>query len=117
MPTPVHACRICRPSCLAPVPRKKIGLADDHEKSPRTLPLITAMISRGTLLLLPTVIAALAVSLPETALAARQTGFDPRVVTFGAEREQIKGTPIEKRPYRPLHVYGNSVRRRQTRGQ
>jgi hypothetical protein len=80
-------------------------------------PLITAMISRGTLLLLPTIIAALAVSLPETVHAARQTGFDPRVVTFGAEREQIKGTPIEKRPYRPLHVYGNSVRRRQTRGQ
>jgi hypothetical protein len=98
------------------VPRKKIGLADDHEKSPRTLPHITAMSFRGTLLLLPTVIAALAVSLPETVHAANQTGFDPRVVTFGAERDQIKGTPIEKRPYRPLHVYGNSVRRRQTRG-
>jgi hypothetical protein len=79
-------------------------------------PLITAMISRGTLLLLPTVIAALAVSLPEPARAASQTGFDPRVVAFGAEREQIKSTPIEKRPYRPLHVYGNSIRRRQTRG-
>jgi hypothetical protein len=37
------------------------------------------------------------------------------VVTFGAEREQIKNTPIEKRPNRPLHVYGNSVRRRQGR--
>jgi hypothetical protein len=98
------------------VPRKKIGLADDHEKSPRTLPFITAMISRGILLLLPTVIAALAVSLPEPARAASQTGFDPRVVAFGAEREQIKSTPIEKRPYRPLHVYGNSIRRRQTRG-
>ncbi|MEI6241038.1 MAG: hypothetical protein WCR51_11645 [Planctomycetia bacterium] len=74
------------------------------------------MITRGTLLLLPTVIAALSIPLPEPAHAASQTGFDPRVVTFGAEREQIKSIPIEKRPYRPLHVYGNSVRRRQTRG-
>jgi len=41
--------------------------------------------------------------------------FDPRVVTFGEEREQIKNTPIEKRPNRPLHIYGNSVRRRQGR--
>jgi hypothetical protein len=41
--------------------------------------------------------------------------FDPRVVTFGSERDQIKSTPIEKRPNRPLHVYGNSVRRRQSR--
>lgn len=73
------------------------------------------MISRGTLLLFPTVIAALSIPLPEPVQAASQTGFDPRIVTFGAEREQIKSTPIEKRPYRPLHVYGNTVRRRQTR--
>ncbi|MEI8228696.1 MAG: hypothetical protein WCH77_10605 [Planctomycetota bacterium] len=31
-------------------------------------------------------------------------------------RDQIKQTPIEKRPYRPLHIYGNAVRRRQSRG-
>jgi hypothetical protein len=42
-------------------------------------------------------------------------GFDPRVVTFGSERDQIKSIPIEKRPNRPLHVYGNSVRRRHGR--
>ena len=41
--------------------------------------------------------------------------FDPRVVTFGSERDQIKSTTIEKRPKRPLHVYGNSVRRRHDR--
>jgi len=41
--------------------------------------------------------------------------FDPRVVTFGSEREQIKSIPIEKRPNRPLHVYGNSIRRRHDR--
>ncbi len=43
------------------------------------------------------------------------SGFDPRIVTFGSERDQIKSMPIEKRPNRPLHVYGNSVRRRNAR--
>lgn len=46
---------------------------------------------------------------------ARASNFDPRVITFGESREKIKSTPIEKRPNRPLHVYGNSVRRRHTR--
>jgi hypothetical protein len=41
--------------------------------------------------------------------------FDPRIVTFGDTREQIKSTPITERPNRPLHVYGNTVRRRQSR--
>ena len=50
------------------------------------------------------------------AAPAAAAEFDPSVVTFGSERDQIKSTPIEKRPNRPLHVYGNSVRRRQTRG-
>lgn len=43
------------------------------------------------------------------------SGFDPRVITFGSERDEIKSIPIEKRPYRPLHVYGNSIRRRHGR--
>jgi hypothetical protein len=46
---------------------------------------------------------------------AAGTGFDPRIVTFGESREQIKSTPITQRPYRPLHVYGNTVRRRHQR--
>jgi hypothetical protein len=50
-----------------------------------------------------------------TAATAAGAEFDPRVVTFGSERDQIKSTPIEKRPNRPLHVYGNSVRRRHDR--
>jgi hypothetical protein len=50
--------------------------------------------------------------LPAAVADARETGFDPRVITFGDTRDQIKSTPIEQRPYRPLHVYGNSVRRR-----
>lgn len=67
---------------------------------------------KGTFLLLPIAVAALLIPLPEPAHAAKSTGFDPRVITFGAEREQIRNTPIENRPYRPLHVYGNAVRRR-----
>jgi hypothetical protein len=51
-----------------------------------------------------------------SAAAAAGNGFDPRIVTFGSAREQIKSTPIEQRPYRPLHVYGNTVRRRHARG-
>lgn len=53
---------------------------------------------------------------PESAFAAGQSGFDPRIVTFGPAREEIKSTPITQRPYRPLHVYGNTVRRRHARG-
>jgi hypothetical protein len=52
---------------------------------------------------------------PEPTFGAGQTGFDPRIVTFGPTREQIKSTPITQRPYRPLHVYGNTVRRRHSR--
>ncbi|MFM7137633.1 MAG: hypothetical protein ACKO1M_11275 [Planctomycetota bacterium] len=51
---------------------------------------------------------------PAPAVAAG-TGFDPRIVTFGDSRDEIKSTPITQRPYRPLHVYGNSVRRRHQR--
>lgn len=46
---------------------------------------------------------------------AAGTGFDPRIVTFGETRDQIQSTPITQRPYRPLHVYGNTVRRRHQR--
>jgi hypothetical protein len=46
---------------------------------------------------------------------AAGTGFDPRIVTFGESREAIKSTPITQRPNRPLHVYGNTVRRRHHR--
>jgi hypothetical protein len=46
---------------------------------------------------------------------AAQTGFDPRIIALGEARDEIKSKPIEQRPYRPLHVYGNTVRRRHTR--
>ena len=44
--------------------------------------------------------------------AAAQTGWHPVVIPTGVYRETIKATPIEMRPNRPLHFYGNTVRRR-----
>ena len=57
----------------------------------------------------------LSVSLGGIPAVAASTGFDPRIIVFGDERERIQNTPIEQRPNRPLHFYGNSVRRRSTR--
>jgi hypothetical protein len=64
------------------------------------------------------VIAALAAAafVPSLSATASSTGFDPRIVVVGEEREKIKSTPILDRPYRPLHVYGNTVRRRHGHG-
>jgi hypothetical protein len=38
------------------------------------------------------------------------------VVARGELRKQIESTPILERPYRPLHFYGNAVRRAHYRG-
>ena len=46
---------------------------------------------------------------------ARAADFDPRVITFGDSRQEIKSMPMTQRPNRPLHVYGNTVRRRADR--
>ena len=53
---------------------------------------------------------------PVSPATASNTGFDPRIVTFGEARQQMQSTPVLERPYRPLHVYGNTVRRRHNRG-
>ena len=42
---------------------------------------------------------------------AQEPGRLGVVVARGELREQIKSTPIVERPYRPLHFYGNAVRR------
>ncbi len=47
---------------------------------------------------------------------ATQPGWSPNVIATGQERELIRATPIEQRPYRPLHFYGNTVRRMHYRG-
>lgn len=62
----------------------------------------------------PLVAVVLAASLLDVS-PALATGFDPRVITFGDAREEIKNKPMTERPNRPLHVYGNSVRRRAQR--
>lgn len=40
-----------------------------------------------------------------------EAGWSPVIIATGAYREQIQSTPIELRPNRPLHFYGNAVRR------
>jgi hypothetical protein len=59
--------------------------------------------------------ALLAAAVAPLPVEAASAGFDPRIVTLGDAREQIKATPITERPNRPLHVYGNTVRRRHDR--
>lgn len=42
--------------------------------------------------------------------------WSPTIIATGQQREQIRALPIEQRPNRPLHFYGNSVRRMHQRG-
>lgn len=60
-------------------------------------------------------LAAVALLAPLTGPPAPAADFDPRVITFGDSRQEIKSTPVTQRPNRPLHVYGNTVRRRADR--
>jgi hypothetical protein len=41
---------------------------------------------------------------------ATPTGSYP-IIARGPQREVLRSMPIELRPYRPLHFYGNAVRR------
>lgn len=60
---------------------------------------------------------AMTVSLAQPAEAAGQSpGVSMRIITFGETRDQLQATPIEQRPYRPGHFYGNRVRRQSNRG-
>lgn len=43
--------------------------------------------------------------------AAAEPGWSPVVLPTGEYRAEIKAMPIQNRPYRPLHFYGNTVRR------
>lgn len=49
-------------------------------------------------------------------VSAQSPGWSPVVVARGEYRYQIKSLPIEQRPNRPFHFYGNSIRRRHYRG-
>ena len=47
---------------------------------------------------------------------AQEPSWRPYVVATGQTRVVIENTPIELRPYRPFHFYGNAVRRYHYRG-
>lgn len=49
------------------------------------------------------------------AAAASSASADGPIIAFGPERQQIRETPILERENRPLHFYGNTVRRRHAR--
>lgn len=59
---------------------------------------------------------ALAVILIAANRASAETPWLGVVVADGALKQQIEATPIELRPNRPFHFYGNTVRRRYYRG-
>ena len=45
-----------------------------------------------------------------------EPGWLGTVVARGELKKEIEATPILERPYRPLHMYGNTVRRDYYRG-
>ncbi len=49
-------------------------------------------------------------------LCAQEPGWYGRVILPESQRKIIEATPIINRPYRPLHFYGNTVRRRYYHG-
>lgn len=55
--------------------------------------------------------AALVTSMAEDSAVANEPGWSPVIVARGEYRDQIQSLPVEQRPYRPLHIYGNTVRR------
>lgn len=48
--------------------------------------------------------------------APGEPSWSSGIVRVGEEREAIKSLPVTERPYRPLHFYGNTVRRLHYRG-
>ena len=47
---------------------------------------------------------------------ASEPGWLNQVIAPPELRTRLQATPIEQRPYRPLHFYGNTVRRIHYRG-
>jgi hypothetical protein len=47
---------------------------------------------------------------------ALEPGWSSVVASRGTRHKQLQSTPILCRPYRPFHVYGNTVRRIHYRG-
>ena len=55
-------------------------------------------------------------SLSVTVSSAHEPGWSRVIIARGEMRRQIEATSILERPYRPLHFYGNAVRRAHYRG-
>jgi len=51
-----------------------------------------------------------------SAVSAQEPGRSNVIIARGQQRAAIKSTNILYRPYRPLHFYGNTVRRRYYHG-
>jgi hypothetical protein len=51
-----------------------------------------------------------------TSAVAQEPGWSWQVIAVGQLRREIDNTPIYRRPYRPFHFYGNTVRRQYYRG-
>ncbi|MFG0261116.1 MAG: hypothetical protein ACF788_01835 [Novipirellula sp. JB048] len=60
---------------------------------------------------------ALVVAALESPAYASEPGWSPVVIATGAYRDKIRSMPIEQRPYRPGHFYGNTIRRMHHRGE
>lgn len=52
----------------------------------------------------------------DSSVAKAEPGWSGRVIAFGDERARIQSTPVIHRDYRPMHFYGNTVRRRYYHG-
>jgi hypothetical protein len=68
--------------------------------------MLDSMFQRITLLTLLAV-----VLLAADPAQGQEPGWKGTIVAVGAERTKIQSTEIRKRPYRPFHIYGNTVRR------
>ncbi len=53
---------------------------------------------------------------PIAVAPTQEPDWSPIVIPRGEYRDHIKAMPIEDRPYRPLHFYGNTIRRNHYRG-
>ncbi|MCA9189396.1 MAG: hypothetical protein R3E01_00130 [Pirellulaceae bacterium] len=70
------------------------------------------MIARTVIVTLFAMVAVAAAS----SAAGQEPGWTTRVIKRGEDRVISENTPLLDRPYRPLHVYGNTLRRVYYRG-
>ena len=66
--------------------------------------------------LILTAITILTFAWPGTAAIGYEPQWSPVIIATGEYRQKLQATPIEYRPNRPFHFYGNTVRRRHHTG-